>query len=313
MSHAQTLDQYLKLRRQHKISQAVGVEALETLVGARVVEVKGVVKGTFRVGNKSAILLERVDRDTEIIDTDVIPEWLQGNEVPARLIVRASRSQSGTSLQATLLGAAPESSIAPIEAAAMKRAAALNRTAAPPVSRGGVARSYKSPEKEWTLPASEVTPIYAAFIKKQNSKLSNSEALRIAQGVVGFSLKYGVDARLIMAMVMVESGFDPSARSHVGAMGLGQLMPGTAKWMGVNNAYDSIDNLYGTVKLVRGHLEKYRKDTGDGFQSLVLTLAAYNAGEGAVKRHGGVPPYKETQAYVRRVIALYYGFAGKGR
>lgn len=87
-------------------------------------------------------------------------------------------------------------------------------------------------------------------------------------------------------------------------------MPGTAKWMGVNNAYDINDNLYGTVKLIRFHLDDYKKQTGDQFEQLVLAIAAYNAGMGAVKRAGGVPPFRETQNYVRRVISLYKGFCG---
>src|SRR5206468_2837251 len=109
--------------------------------------------------------------------------------------------------------------------------------------------------RSYSLPASEATPIYASFIRRRNSRLSPNQATRIAEGVIGFSLKYGVDARLIMAMVMVESGFNPSATSRTGAMGLGQLMPGTAAGMGVSNAYDSMDNLYGTVRLIRGHLD----------------------------------------------------------
>ncbi len=113
-----------------------------------------------------------------------------------------------------------------------------------------------------------------------------------------------------MAMVMVESGFNPSATSRTGAMGLGQLMPGTAAGMGVSHAYDSIENLYGTVRLIRNHIENYQRTTGDGYTSLVLALAAYNAGAGAVSRHGGVPPYRETQNYVRKVISIYRALCG---
>jgi soluble lytic murein transglycosylase-like protein len=110
---------------------------------------------------------------------------------------------------------------------------------------------------------------------------------------------------------MVESGFNPNSVSRSGAMGLGQLMPGTARWMGVADPFDTTQNLYGSVKLLRQHLDKYRRQTGgEDFESLVLSLAAYNAGEGAVRRHGGVPPYRETQSYVRKVVGLYYKLAG---
>ena len=164
--------------------------------------------------------------------------------------------------------------------------------------------------KSWTLPVSEVTPIYADFVRKQNPRLSKAESTQIAKALIGFSLEYGVDARLIIAMVIAESGFNPHSTSRTGAMGLGQLMPGTAKWMGVTNAYDSTDNLYGTVKLIRSHLTQYQKQTGDEFESIRLALAAYNAGAGAVSRAGGVPHYRETQNYVKKVIGLYYSLCG---
>jgi len=309
---AQSLQQYLALRKQYKISQAVGVPTLETLLGTRVIEVQGTVKGTFKIGDKAAVMLERPDGDTEIVDADAIPEWLEGNEVPARLIVRATRDREYGQLRSNLIAAAPESSIKAIEDAEAQKAAARRRLQASKMSRSAAVYSPPrgKPARDWSLPASEVTPIYASFIKRQNPKLSNNEAYRIAEGVVGFSIQYGVDARLIMAMVMVESGFDPHSTSHSGAMGLAQLMPGTAAGMGIGNPYDSIENLYGCVRLVRGHLDKYKAKTGDGYQALVLTLAAYNAGPGAVARHGGVPPYQETQRYVQKVIGWYRALSG---
>ena len=81
--------------------------------------------------------------------------------------------------------------------------------------------------------------------------------------------------------------------------------------LGVSDAYDPTQNLYGCVKLLRTNLESYKQATGDDFQSLVLALAAYNAGSGAVKRHGGVPPYAETQAYVKKVINIYCALCGR--
>lgn len=307
----QNLGEYLALRKKNSIKQAVQVAALETLIGTRVMELQGVVKGTFKVGDKKAILLERTDGQSEIIDCSSIPEWLDGgNEIPARLIVRANRPTENASLRAVLLGAASESQIAPIEAEELRKLAAAarknrvvtNGTDTPPPS-----------VKNWDLPASEVTPIYAAFIKKVNRRLTNNQAYEIASGIVGFSLKYGVDARLIMAMVMTESSFNPNDRSHAGAMGLGQLMPSNVKEMGITNAYDTMQNLMGTVKLVRGHLNDYNaKFGGQTFDSIVMMLAAYNAGPGAVRKYGGVPPYRETQNYVKKVMKLYYQFAGRG-
>jgi soluble lytic murein transglycosylase-like protein len=316
---AQSLDDYLKLRRQHGIERAAGIEALETLIGTRILEIEGVVKGTFRVGDKGSIMLERSNGATEIVEAASIPDWMIGNEVSARLIVQASRSNEFSPLRARLLGAASAGAVERVERetlrqreAAAKQAQAAPRSAPTRTQTSVASRHAGRPvgAQEWVAPRGEVVTAYASFIKGQNRRLSNAEAIRIAEGIVGFSIRYGVDARLIMAMVMVESGFNPSATSRAGAMGLGQLMPGTARWMGVSNAYDTTENLYGTVKLVRTHLDQYSRKTGDEFEQLVLTLAAYNAGAGAVRRHGGVPPFRETQNYVRKVIEYYRAFTG---
>lgn len=105
----------------------------------------------------------------------------------------------------------------------------------------------------------------------------------------------GIDARLIHAVVQVESGYQPRARSPKGAMGLMQLMPGTARDYGVRNAYDPRSNLEAGVRHLKGLLRHF--DLSDA-------LAAYNAGEAAVRRFGGIPPYRETQEYVARILRL---------
>ncbi len=306
---AQSLQGYLATRKKYGIEQAVEVPALEILIGTRVMELKGIVKGTFGVAGKFALLVERTDGQTEVVDADVIPAWLKnGNEIRARLIIRATRADENSPLKAQLIAAAGEDQIGPIEAALRKKQFEEN------IKRRRETTPLKQqvPPKNWNLPASEVAPIYTAFIKKENSKLSNAQAMEIAAGIIGFSLKYGVDARLIMAMVMTESDFNPNEVSHAGAMGLGQLMPSNMQEMGVTNAYDTMQNLSATVRLVRGHLNDYHAQTGGkSYESLVLALAAYNAGPGAVRRYKGIPPYRETQNYVRKVLRLYYQFAGR--
>ena len=308
------LESYLKLRRTYGIRRAAGPEALETLVGKRILEIQGVVKGTFRIEDRTTVLLESGDGpdDTLVIDAREVPEWLGAGEVAARLIVQANRENEYAQLSCRLVAVAPDEAITGIE----RREAAAVAKAAPPIkitsaprktttSRGTVARGGR----QWTLPASQVLPHYTGFILKVNPRLGRAEAQRIAQGVIGFSLRYGVDARLIVAMVMVESDFDPNSYSSAGAKGLGQLMPDTARELGVRDRMDSIENLYGTVKLMRSHLDKYGR-TNDAYRSLILSIAAYNAGPGAVKRHGGVPPYRETQRYVQKVITLYRRLCG---
>lgn len=108
---------------------------------------------------------------------------------------------------------------------------------------------------------------------------------------------HGIPATLLTALVRQESGFDPNARSPVGAMGLTQLMPQTAAALGVQNPWDPVENLNGGAAYLAGLLKSYGG-------SVPLALAAYNAGPGAVSQWGGIPPYAETRAYVRNVMQM---------
>ena len=112
--------------------------------------------------------------------------------------------------------------------------------------------------------------------------------------------KYGLDPKLVKSVVIVESGGDPRAVSHKGAAGCMQLMPGTAADLGVRNRLDPWQNIAAGTQYLRDLLVRFNGD-------LVLALAGYNAGEGAVEQHGGVPPYAETRGFVRKVLALYKG------
>lgn len=109
------------------------------------------------------------------------------------------------------------------------------------------------------------------------------------------SRTYGVSKSLLLAVAKQESNYDPNSVSHAGAQGIMQLMPGTAKTLGVKNAFDPYENIMGGAKLLRDNIR--------AFGSVPLALAAYNAGPGAVKKYGGVPPYKETQDYVKKIMA----------
>ena len=109
-----------------------------------------------------------------------------------------------------------------------------------------------------------------------------------------------LDPKLVRAVIQVESGYNSSALSNKGAMGLMQLMPQTAREMGVGNPYDPSDNIHGGTAYLRQLLTQFE-------ERIELAVAAYNAGPNAVKKYGGVPPYDETVDYVQRVIALYEG------
>jgi len=116
--------------------------------------------------------------------------------------------------------------------------------------------------------------------------------------IVNTAHAYGVDPVLVQALVQVESNYQPRARSSKGVMGLMQLMPSVAKEYGVRNAYDPKSNVEAGVQKLKSLLEKY------GSEGVNLALAAYNAGEVAVAKFNGVPPYRETQGYVTRILAL---------
>lgn len=109
------------------------------------------------------------------------------------------------------------------------------------------------------------------------------------------AIRYGIDPLLVKAVIKAESDFDSLATSHKGAMGLMQLMPETAGDMGVDDAYDPVQNIDGGVKYLKKLIGIYKTN-------LSLVLASYNAGEKAVQKYNGIPPYKETQDYVKRVL-----------
>ncbi len=112
---------------------------------------------------------------------------------------------------------------------------------------------------------------------------------------------YQLPESFIRAVMRVESDFNPTVVSRAGAMGLMQLMPRTARSMGVSDPFDARQNIHGGARYLRILANRFKGD-------LVLTVAAYNAGEGAVEKYKGIPPYKETQRYVRRVLKHYYAY-----
>ena len=126
-------------------------------------------------------------------------------------------------------------------------------------------------------------------------------ALKYHDLITSVSREAGIDPALVKAMVHTESAFNPRATSRKGAIGLMQLMPATARSVGVLNPYKPEENLRGGVYYLASLIEKYKGN-------LTLSLAAYNAGPDAVDSFGGIPPYRETQQYVRKVLALQQAY-----
>ena len=132
-----------------------------------------------------------------------------------------------------------------------------------------------------------------------NSRLGNiTDRVKINKLIDEYSQKYGLDSDFVKAVVKQESGFNEKATSKCGAMGLMQLMPGTAKALNVNDPYNARDNIEGGVKYLKGLMDRFDGD-------MKLALAAYNAGPNAVKKYNGIPPYNETQNYVKNIMSMY--------
>jgi hypothetical protein len=144
-------------------------------------------------------------------------------------------------------------------------------------------------------------------VAQYNPRLGPGELDTIASSINTYCNKYGFcsfdDQMLIVAVIAAESHFNPTARSYKGAAGLGQLMPATAAAHGVN-PYDPVQNLDVAIRIIRSNLDKFGN-------SPLKALAAYNAGAGAVKRHGGVPPYRETHDYLWRIYEYWCALTGR--
>jgi len=165
---------------------------------------------------------------------------------------------------------------------------AVKRDGSKVITNFGATRTIKASSLDW--------------LAKKHDRRSRYDAV-----IERYADKYGVSATLVRAVIQVESDFNAACVSHKGARGLMQLMPATAKRFGVTKIHDPEQNIHGGVRYLAYLTRLFPND-------LPRVLAGYNAGENAVLKHGGIPPYSETETYVKRAMTVYYGraYAGGG-
>nr|WP_033132596.1 lytic transglycosylase domain-containing protein [Aeromonas aquatica] len=202
----------------------------------------------------------------------------------------------------------PTITVKPVATAKPEPAPELAKTSTPAPRQIQV---YKSVQKNGVIRYSDMMPEQGHYelllfndcyacdpASKVNWRTTGLFLYDYASTIKAAAKTYSVDPALIRALIHAESAFNPLAVSRKGAMGLTQLMPATARELGVGNALLAEQNIFGGVKYLAGLLKQY-----DG--NISLATAAYNAGAGAVQKHGGIPPYAETRAYVERVKLLH--------
>ncbi len=294
----------------------------------RTVEAAALVSGVISAGDdKTALLL--VSGTT--VTVPVPPalrgvQWLSGG-AQVRVLLRVAPADPSLPSGVALLAAVPEGEAVNADRAQAARVAAVPRptsikrgaatvrfggASAPAALSSGAAAGH--PAGALSARALSIYGPYRALVRRWNRRLSESDVDKITTSILYFSDKNNVDPRLVVATIIAESDFDIRSTSHAGAMGLAQIMPDEARSLGVTNAYDPVQNIGAAVHLLRGHLDKYGGAPAAGgvipLNQIALTMAAYNAGPGAVRKYHGVPPYRETQRYIARIQKLYKQMCG---
>ena len=162
----------------------------------------------------------------------------------------------------------------------------------------------KMPQERYTLMATIGRPTAVVSCRNMTAKKLEKRASSYADAIQAYSIAYEVDPNLVKAIIAIESCFDRKAISSVGARGLMQLMPATAKELGVKDSFDANANIRGGIKYFSQMLARFNDNTE-------LALAAYNAGPNAVEKYGGIPPYAETKGYVKKVLKRYKKYTSK--
>ncbi len=306
--------------------QMAAAQADPASYGGRTFEVSGQVAGFVTADDARTVLLSLGALSLAVRMPSGVgdPGWLASGQA-VRALVRVDAGGGGmSSPRLSLLAAAPEADVSAWERRGGMRTLLPSR-GAPSLRAQGNARRLGE-ESGRVMSASVAVPpglsaraqqIYAPYwnaVRSMNPRLALGDVDKITSSILYFSDRNDVDPRLIMAMIICESGFDLHSTSRTGAAGLGQLMPGTARGLGVTDPYDPVQNIGASVRLLRGHLDTYGGAPAHAgiipLSQIALIMAAYNAGPGAVRRYHGVPPYRETRRYVAKVAALYQKMCG---
>lgn len=321
-------DEYFKIRDRAKIVNPATTDLIQThpdqFVG-KLVEVRGVINAISGSDSQTALLIQVTENTAPTMvylpPDKRLSDWTfldVGTGIRALCqVVKIGGSSSGSleivmpvkeyeAVQGDQLRAREEAE------AAQKAALAARQKARQPqrLASRGAAGFRQAPAGR--LSDGQLVQIYGNAVRYFNRRLGPGEAQQIASIIIDYSRRYGLDARLVMAVIAVESNFNQNAVSPVGAMGLGQLMPGTASDLGVGNAYDARANLEGSTRLLSRHIQNMTSDGRPTEEAVKLALACYNAGAGAVKKYKGIPPYRETQNYVAKITRLYRQMCGLG-
>ena len=321
--------------RQHLAAPLLtGAQALEAVrapgsYAGRTLDVAATVSGLVTAGQTQTALLT-VDGESLSVP---IPAGLRGADwldsgARVRAVLTVAPDDPALPSALRLAAVAPEGDIVAVEKTEAgqyaARQSALARTL-PLVSRALPARrdgrriawaadTLGHPAGALSGRALAIYAPYRSLVRRWNRRLSEAEVDKITTSILYFSDINNIDPRLVVATIIAESDFDIHSTSRAGAMGLAQIMPDEARGLGVTNAYDPIQNIGAAVHLLRGHLDKYGGAPADAgvipFGQIALTMAAYNAGPGAVRKYHGVPPYRETRRYVARITALYRQMCG---
>ncbi len=312
-------------------SQAADVVRHPGGYAGRTLDVAAAVSGIVSAGDERTALLTVGGDTVAVLISPALhgASWLDSG-ARVRVLLRAEGDDGALPQGLRLLAAAPEGDVAAQEARqdADIRAARLESARSSALAsrflpaRGGgygvrfagAGESAGHPAGALPTRALAVFGPYRALVRRWNRRLSDDQVDRITTSILYFSDQNDLDPRLVVATIIAESDFDVNSTSRAGAMGLAQIMPDEARSLGVTDAYDPVQNIGAAVHLLRRNLDKYGGAPPAAgvipLKQIALTMAAYNAGPGAVHKYHGVPPYRETRRYVARIQALYRQMCG---